>query len=202
MLLYMSCKWSPRDLFRSPSFRYFERNMDEHKKKLSPCGHFVVIFCDKESCHRPSCESQCLRTPSTTANCPFLSRRDFPSQVTGTHWTTLVIPSDVTVPGPHRRFDGALATPARCDLREERQEHVADHIGRVAPVDHGEELLTLATVPWVSTLSRVPRSSWCWVSRRCTHIPGTRQRRIQQLFGRRCQIAVQTHELSSRQARP
>ena len=41
------------------------------KKKLSPCGHLLLIFCDNGSCHRPSCESQCLRTPSTTANCLF-----------------------------------------------------------------------------------------------------------------------------------
>ena len=116
------------------------------------------------------------------------------SQVTGTRWTTAVIPSNVAVPGPHRRFDGALATPARCDLREERQEHVADHIGRVASVDHGEELLTLPAVPLRPAGGRELRGLWCCISRGWKHQLGTRQRGFQEFFSRRSQIAVQTHE--------
>ena len=132
-------------------------------------------FCDKESCHRPSCESKCLRTPSTTGNSP-LSREGISSQVTGTRWTTSVIPSDVTVPGPHRRFDGALATPARCNLREERQEHVTDHVGRVASVDHGEDLLTLPAVPLLPAFGRELRGLSCCISRGWIHRLATRQR--------------------------
>ena len=89
------------------------------------CFHAVTVFwssANNERYHRPSCESQCLRTPLTTANC-FLCRAKFSSQVTGTRWTTSVIPSHVTVPGQHRRFDGALATLARCNLREEHHEN-------------------------------------------------------------------------------
>ena len=34
-LLCMSCKWSPRDVFRSPNVRSHERHVDKHKKKSS-----------------------------------------------------------------------------------------------------------------------------------------------------------------------
>ena len=45
--------------------------------------------------------------------------KGFSLQVTGTRWTTSVNLSDDIVPGPNRRFDGALATPARCILSED-----------------------------------------------------------------------------------
>ena len=200
-LLCMSCKWSPRDVFRSPNVRSHERHVDKHNKKVLSVRSLSSKFCDKESCHRPSCESKCLRTPSTTGNSP-LSREGISSQVTGTRWTTSVIPSDVTVPGPHRRFDGALATPARCNLREERQEHVTDHVGRVASVDHGEDLLTLPAVPLLPAFGRELRGLSCCISRGWIHRLATRQRGFQELFSRRSQIPVQTHEPISGQACP
>ena len=128
---------------------------------------------NNERYHRPSCESQCLGTPLTTANC-FLCRAEFTSQVTGTRWTTSVIPSHVTVPGQHRRFDGALATLARCILREEHHENLAEHIGRVTSVDHGQELLTLPAIPLLPPRGREIRRLWCCISRGCVHRLTTR----------------------------
>ena len=140
------------------------------------CSHAVTVFwssANNERYHRPSCESQCLRTPLTTANC-FLCRAKFSSQVTGTRWTTSVIPSHVTVPGQHRRFDGALATLARCILREEHHENLAEHIGRVTSVDHGQELLTLPAIPLLPARGREIRRLWCCISRGCVHRLTTR----------------------------
>ena len=166
LLLYTSCNWSPRDLFRSPSVRYFKRNIDECKKTLSPCRHFLLIFCDKESCRGLSCESQCFRTPSTTANWLLCRARIFLTGDRDTH-RPILLPTDVTVPGSHRRFDGALATPARCNLLEERQDHVADHMNRVASVDDGEDLLTLPAIPLLTASGRELRKLLCGIADGC-----------------------------------
>ena len=144
------------------------------------CFHAVTVFwssANNERYHRPSCESQCLRTPLTTANC-FLCRAKFSSQVTGTRWTTSVIPSHVTVRGQHRRFDGALATLARCNLREEHHEnHWCQSILQersITPANLREELLTLPAIPLLPARGREIRRLWCCISRGYVHRLTTR----------------------------
>ena len=130
----------------------------------------------------------------------FFVEKGLSSQVTGTRWTTSVILSDVTVPDPHRIFDWDLATPARCNLLEERQEHVADHIGRVASVDHGEELLTLPAIPLLPAGGRELRGLWCCISRGWIRRLAPRHGGFQYLLSRCSQIPVHTHEPISAQA--